>query len=109
MAFLTTGSSLAVSKFFPASKPIRFRRAMIGSSVMCSGLTLSSSAAKNLRPASCRPASSGGLDVDTGVDGLLHRRLAPSRKGRDFVALLNGVDRVIISRAIGLGAADDPR
>src|SRR5262245_37378867 len=39
MAFFTDGSTLATSKLFPASKPIRFRRAMIGSSVTCGGFT----------------------------------------------------------------------
>ena len=43
--FYTAGSSLAMSKLLPGSMPMRFICAMIGSSMMCGGCSLSSSAA----------------------------------------------------------------
>jgi hypothetical protein len=44
-AFLTVGSRLSKSKLLPGSIPIRFIRAMIGSSVRCGGWSFMSSAA----------------------------------------------------------------
>jgi len=44
-AFCTVGSSLAKSKFWPASMPMRFIRARIGWSVMCGCCCFSNSAA----------------------------------------------------------------
>ena len=50
------------------------------------------------------------LHVDGGVDLHLrrHRLLAPLRQRRDLVAGLDLVHGVVVRRAVGLGAADDP-
>ena len=46
------------------------------------------------------------LGIDLHLDRL--RRLAPFRERRDLVAGLDLVNRLIVRRAVRLGAADDP-
>src|SRR5262245_45052079 len=50
------------------------------------------------------------VDVDGRVDGLLYGdwRLAPTGQRRDLESFLNGMNRGVVGRAIGLGSADDP-
>src|SRR5262245_66373812 len=42
IAFMTAGATFSASKLWPASKPIRRSRAMIGWSVRCGGFTFGS-------------------------------------------------------------------